>query len=1445
MTLTTERLQEHIFPDNAGQRINKGVGECMGDQQFNIQHICEKISALNGARFEELTKAILAEAGFHNVVKQSAGSQGGFDIKGTYENVEWRFEAKWKKKDALSENDLAAKFDQIERDPGLTEYFILFTNATLGNDLRKSIDAHRSKWLIDLDYWSLCNGKFINLLISYPEAVIKELELSDSDAVLLRDHSKQLRRNEGPFLNTELSALAMSSNRFKLLQSVATSISDLHVSKIRPQTDYVQLVQRESADVEYERYIEANISSAFFLVAREQMGKSNQLRLWANRANSENIVLFFTANEICCHNWLDKLQMAVFREIERISTTKPLKYLSTIFSNIQPCLQRKKAAIFIFVDALNTALYEDVRDFFRSNDYLRSSVDWRVNWFFSCREANWKEWKQLLDIDAAYEYTLQEFTNEELDSALIAYKLDIKDIPHWMRPKLRWPGLLRLCGKMLLEQPDVFKSMPEMALAEISLKFIKDRLDEFAQLHPCATPMKPEGVEVYINDLLSLFQKQKYRTLPFKYIKEIEDFNPHHLSQNSWNILLQQGFLTKKQEGYELGNDWGCILIGKYLIDQIARNDVNEGKIETLLDQIFDGIAPIVGDKGGIRVDESERFEEILWFALHYGKILDISELSFTLILDRTFAGQNLSHESISLIAAQLFPSYTLRYFLKLNDQSHVSHYLRKGLEKVPSGDAIPELITFFPNTSDEIKLHIAILLLHYNDRRFLADVYALINTDAFKWNQAERKILELLENHPDDSCQIIKSRFADKSLKNLDLALFFIGLNGDSTCQHLVQEIVKLAPTINATSLRSMGQLRIEEAEEVAIDILLNDKADSEMKHAAIDALGHLRSKRFYDWCRMQLDLGSRDYYGRVIRALELFENDAAHDLIVELELKQEKWIPFIFSSSTVLCRKMNKERFIRMVTGIIHNIRFSEAPEHIWRGLHNMTSLDCKTFKPWWEEYQSTKVPHIIADLARLCAKPEHFNKLSQTEGSMCMKEALKLLKWIGDTKILIGLLYDLMEKKIPELFAWHLYPYVNQYPDQSYKDLLFEMAKQTTSDNDNISEQVQRKAIICLTHLQGGDVADIILKLRPDSWTKEDFKYSSSLAHFRNESLLSELIEILNLQKEELFWSAYCYIWEFLPEQAIKPALIWLKSDNCKPTVRNYLMRLLGRYDNPEINTKLLVFLQNKETEIAALDALFYSTDERVISFFMKQIEHYGKCKLEISTETDSDKHHLLIDWIRCHNYAHSKPYIQSWLKSNEVNWLPARWLILPLYEIINKFSFWDLLEDVKKKYYAWNSLWGPQVIEATLELIFAREPEWAWNEFLKYWSEASETYRKDAIKWVYFMPSKASTEWLINIYPSIGNFFSDEKEIRKSIHRTMFNLADDLKEYGIRSLMERSRSESLQQRIHSAQCTSLFGEDVYNHFHFLEDDTCARVRLAYRYATISELALYEQD
>lgn len=332
-----------------------------------------------GDKFEKLVKAVLQEAGFKSVIKQSAGSQGGFDIRGTYNDVEWRFEAKKTQGDALTEKELAVKFDQIEKNPGDAEYFIIVTNTHIANLLRDSISSHQAKWYVDLDYWSVCNGKFDKLLLSYPDAVIKELNLSSQEKNLFKKESKEYLQNKKSFIEEEFMDLSRNSNRFVLLQKVANSISEMQEKKVLPEIAFSKLIERKAANGDFERFKNTTTYACFFLIAKEQMGKSSLMRMWAESVRKDNIVFFLKAEEFLAADWIDRLQQKVYPEIERLSSglQQCPKHLQTVLHRLKPRLDARSASIYIFVDALNGGPFTAIQQFFKSDDFnlSRDSVN--------------------------------------------------------------------------------------------------------------------------------------------------------------------------------------------------------------------------------------------------------------------------------------------------------------------------------------------------------------------------------------------------------------------------------------------------------------------------------------------------------------------------------------------------------------------------------------------------------------------------------------------------------------------------------------------------------------------------------------------------------------------------------------------------------------------------------------------------------------------------------------------------------------------------------------------------------------------------------------------------------------------------------------------------------------------------------------------------------------
>jgi len=1410
--------------------------------------IYSRISQLSGPEFQNLIQAILKDAGFKDVIQQSSGSQGGFDIRAKLHGLEWRFEAKKTKGDALAESDLAEKFDQIEHNPGETEYYIIVTNTNLSNDLKRSIVSHRNKWYIDLDYWSSCNDKFRRILLSYPNGILQELSISREEASSFLDESQQYLKHNKPFLEEEYETLLRTSNRFNLLQAVANFISKNQEEIIQPATEFSKLIARSSANAELDKFRNSTEYPCFFLISKEQMGKSSLMRLWKESLRKDNIVFFFSARNICSEDWLRKFQQILYPALERSSLGKLQgpEYIETILDGMQARLKSRSASIYIFVDGLNTAQYGHVQDFFSSVSFNQSLTYWDFHWVFSCREAVWEEWKDGLKFHRQpLIYRLREFNDTELEQALKTHGIDLTSSPYWLVPKLRWPGLLRLYERIQFGKLHLLESMPEMALAEMSLLFIKDRIDEFLALHPGGIPITKGGIEQKLHDIVELFTKERYHSLPLSKIQKIDDFNPHYLSENSWNILLQQGFLTKNQDNYELGNDWASILIGKYLIDTCLRKDVAGVEITALLDDIFDGIAP-VATSSQIKIEESEKFTDVLWFALHYGKICNISETLFRQIMDRIFDEQNLAHDYLCSVGTRLFPIYSVRYLASATGENNKDLYMREGLEQVPAKKIVPELIKLYHDASDNSKLQMAILLNRYDDIKYLEDVYSLLDRNFLPKDErmrihVEDKLLSLLQKFPDQCCSFINARFDKGMIDDIDLAINLIGLNGTVEHRELLMELISHQSRLSAGSLKAMGRLRVPKSEKVALRILENEH-DLELQVAAIEALGDLKSRRFLKWCYEQTDLWKREYYQSIICSLQKFETSIAYDLIISLELSQTEWIPFFFFYSQNRIRKINKKQFLRMIEGILEKIEHSENYDIIWRGLHNISSLNSRKFKPWFEDFQGTRIPRIIAALAKTCAKPESFSSRGQTLPSMAMDEALKILDWIGDKEVIVYLLLNLIERNIPRLFCWTLFPFIVQYADVRFKDALTKLAEMKDGrkpDDEQTYELIHHKAITCLTYLEGEEVADTILNYRGNSYSEKE----NSLSHFYNESFVKKLIQIFKTRDETLFWSAYCFLWEFLPEEAVEPSLTWLDDPNCKDWVKKYLARLIGKYDKAEYNSCLLKLLNSSltEVEVSLIDIFVNSNDAYVHNWFKKRIASHSTSPIAISSAIEKKEHKSLIQWIRRHQYKEAKNYIQRWIEARESTWLTAQWLIYEVYDLIAKFEFWEFLEPIKNKYYCWNPQWGSHIIKATFKLVYQREPEWAWREFLKYWNNASDFHRKDAIKWVEFMPSKISVEWLIGNYPNVGNFFSDEKEIRRSIRLIINNFPKEIRQFGIEILQERTKSDQTVKRIHAAICSGLFGEEIYKQFSFLSNDQCSRVRASFRYADMSETEL----
>jgi hypothetical protein len=1412
-----------------------------------LGEILNKISVLTGGAFENLAKAILSEAGFLDVVKQTAGNQDGFDIRAYYQGKEWRFEAKKTKGDALDEKELAVKFDQIERNPGDTEYFILLTNTNLTNNLRNSIEFHRCKWIIDISYWSLCNAKFINLLLSYPKAVIKQLNLPIKDADKFLTESQKYLNNHNHFLLDETDALLKTSNRLALLQNIASIISKRQIQNVRPTTTLDKLVHRITPHQKFDQFRRDADFSCFFLIAKEQIGKSSLMQLWASSIKEANVVFFFTADNLCRGSWLNDFQLRISSEIERLASGKQYpEYLSTFFDRLQPRLKAHDSHIYMFVDALNAAPYEDVRAFFMSEDFRRSISEWRVNWIFSCRESTWNEWRNHITIpNMPLEYNLKEFEDDEIEAAAITHHVDLGKLPNWLRLKLKHPGMLRLCSILLSKKPDAFYEMPEMKHAEISLMFLKERLDEFSNLYPGGEPLSFDGVQKVVNEVVALFSEQQYDALPFEIIKEKNDLDPHKLSSNSWNILLQQGFLTKNQESYELGNDWATILIGKYLIDTCLRSDIKDPQKRMLLDQLFDGIAPITVDNR-VSIEDTDKFIEVLWFSLHYGKICGISQGLFRMIMERVFAGQNLAHRQLSEVAAKLFPKYSVQYLASRQSDHHgIDLYIREGLEKARSEEVIPEIIKYFPHVSKELQLQMAILFEHYRDARYLEDIYLMM--DQLEVEEGIR--LDLHVGHkidlvfgvfPDESNKLIERLFTRDKIKNLDYAIGLLGWNGDSAYVELLRNMIKQQAHMSVVSLRAMGRLRLPEVEEIAMKVLTNG-SEKGLQYVAIEALGYIQSALFLQWCKEQKNIWEKDFYQAVAQALQGYILSDAYDLLISYESNQGRWIPYIFFYEQNRHRRLSEDQIRIFIEGIIHKIQNSTDENTIWRGFHNLTSLNLEMHRPIWRKYQDTDIPIAIAGLVRFCAKPDSYVSRGQTEASAALENALRILDWIEDKKVIIPLLKELMEAEIPRLFAWTLFPYVAKYADESHKEILIKLAvtkKSDSSTEKDIYDLVQNKAIICLTHLKGDDVAKIILEHRTGWVDDKSWKYLNTLDHFKSESLIKYLVDAIKRKNIRLFWSAYCFLWEFKPIEVVEPVLEWLKDEKCEKWIREYLLRLLSRYDIPACNKKILEYLNDSAMQNAAVDVAVYSKDSQIQEWFKRNIREFSSCPIIIANEDERVMHAHLILWARRNNYKEAKTYLEKWLASKERLLIHGFWLLSDVYELIGKFEFWDLFESVKNKYSRASAHERLNIAAMTLELVFKQEPDWAWSEFIKLWSDLSNAHRKDMVKWVAHMASDESLTWLLSVYFETGNFFSDEKEIRKSITQQVSAFPNDVQSHAIQVLKVKAASPYIANRLFAACCCGLFGNKVYNEFTYLASDGSERVRHMYQYAELAD-------
>lgn len=557
-------------------------------------------------------------------------------------------------------------------------------------------------------------------------------------------------------------------------------------------------------------------------------------------------------------------------------------------------------------------------------------------------------------------------------------------------------------------------------------------------------------------------------------------------------------------------------------------------------------------------------------------------------------------------------------------------------------------------------------------------------------------------------------------------------------------------------------------------------------------------------------------------------------------MELKQTERAPFIATSPIVRLKRINKKQFKFMVEGIINNILFTNDSGRIWRGLYNLTSLNSMKLLDWWKEYHSTELPKIIASFARLCVKPEYFDTRGQTEVSMAVDEALKILDWIGDKKAFINLILDLIKKNIPQFFSWYLFPYTIKYSDQIYKDDLIKIAKgqfKNNSDWKDVSERMQSQAIFCLTHLEGDDVAETILKYFPRTYSMNDIEHINSLQHFKKTEFVKKLIEIIKSRNEEYFPGTYYFLWEFLPEEAIEPSLSWLKDENSKDYIQKYLLKLLGKYDKPDVNKQIIELSESQNINIVeVMDAILHSQDPKTHCWFEEKIK--DKLNTKKLLLGNDDEHYLLLKWIYLNSYIDSKNYIERLLNQDIKVYISAQDIFVLMCEIINKLKFNDLLGLIKNYYFRLNPSWGMTLIGSTLKLFFKHDPNWSWKEFLKHWNDSNDFQKKTLIEWIAFMPSQESIEWLLFTFHTTGDFHNYEKEIKSSIRNIIKNLPKDIKKKGIKFLREKSSSENTKDRILSAHCCGLFGEETYKKLKILFSDSCAKVRVIYNYSEVVE-------
>ncbi|MCI0602506.1 restriction endonuclease [bacterium] len=1394
--------------------------------------ISKKIAKLNGTSFEKnLLIPLLQDLGFKNIQKQSSGYQGGFDIRAELSGREWRFEAKKKMKKAVSESDLARHFDQIEKNPGNTEYFIIVTNCSLSNPARDSIEQHRQKWLVNLDYWS--DERFWELLLSCPETVVSALKLGSETAREWRAECKHYQQKHHHFLKNELKRLKKSSNRFRVLQRAANSISDLYQESVRPATDLSLVVPRDSADASFVKFVSERSKNVLVLTGKEQTGKTSLLRTWAEKLNADNIVFFYSASSICKEEWLVKFEIELFSRIQIVTggTLQLPGNVRVLFENIQDTLKARNCCVWIFVDALNAAPFRDLMNFVSSNEFLESLKSWNVRWVFSCRSAVLREWAPLLfdtlktsNIFKLQEISLGDFTETELRSALKLRNISVQEIPMWLWPQLGWPGALRILEKWKKEGKKL-SEMPEIAVIDFSLIFMKDRIDEFARLIPADKPTSYRGVEEMINRIIDLIATVKL-PLPFDSIKTIEEFNPHRMNENSWNILLQQGFLTKQERGYSLSTDWGAIILAKRAIELCLNS--SEASIERLLDQIFDAVGPSI-----------EALGKFAWFFLFYGRQSDISHNVFAAVLNHIFQEQNLNHAYFGEIACRLFPKSAISYLTETTTPPLPMSFMAEGLKTLSAQDAVDHLLQLYPYVKETAQGAIAGIIKHFKKdltKEQLAIVYSFLDSEILPL-ETRKKVLtkdsfrNALIRHPEELCNIIKVKTEEGKLQDPKLALAFLGMEGTSYQHDLLKKLTALEGENSPHSLCASGKLQHRESEELCLKNL-NESNDLLVKKACIVALGNLRSTALLTWCRRSAST-KESTYPYAVAMLIMNGTPAAITTLVSMEKRQKRVRLPSLTPSNRMFKVFDQKNFERIIRAAVNQLRSASTLEEVESHLRVLSGFSGISMRKWWKSFKKTRIPEVIARKVQMAINRDYFITYSRTISSEAIDAALLILRWIGKASVTRKILLQMLSLPEANLGSQELFATLLTSSDKSFVKDLIRLANLRKADSP-FAQVTRMRATVCLSNLPSSQTFDALLGSYPSEWFSEEKERLGPFGGFRTKSNEKKLISVLEKRDDQLLWGAIRFLMEFRTKAAIKPALRWLQDCDPSDWKHRWLIRLLSGYDSRYANTFLIRASEDSRSYKTVFKALLYSKDPIVRDWYREQVRNSNKLPVENYRMIQW----LLLNWILMNPSIDGDQYVIRWLNDPDLIEIAADGFISLLYKTASQRNLVDDPESLKSRYtLRENSHLKNEIMVATLKYFSNVEPDWSWSKFTEAWSELEPAGRKQLLQCIRYMPSQKAIEWILEQYVELDKSEHTEKELKSNIVKAMREVSRAGMTHGKNWLQTKARSSSIIDRVFAAHCSGLFGLAYYNQLKKLADDHCARVRFVYSQAHVT--------